>query len=145
MNLKLNPEQQEYLKTLKGKKKKRKFIIDCIIEQVESKRKSVKISELPQVEIPKDKYFILTNFKKPKEQLITRENLKEIGFVDDIEKVVFPINEGIDLQFYYHSAYNDDFITLCINYEELEDSQHVELKEVNTIEKVKVLIRFLGK
>ena len=35
MNLKLNPEQQEYLRTLKGKKKKRKFILDCIIEQVE--------------------------------------------------------------------------------------------------------------
>ena len=39
MNLILSPEQQEYLKTLKGKKKKRKFILDCIIEQVEGERK----------------------------------------------------------------------------------------------------------
>ena len=55
----LTTEQQEYLRTLKGKKKKRKFILDCIIKQVESKRKSVKISELPQVNFPNNGDAIL--------------------------------------------------------------------------------------
>ena len=99
MNLELNSDQQEYLKTLKGKKKKRKFILDCIIEQVESKRKSVKISELPQVEIPKDKDFILVplGYMTPSDEefKIMLENAKKEAEINDKKKEMIKLVEDM--------------------------------------------------
>ncbi len=35
MKLKLNPEQIAYLKSLDSKKKKRKFLLDCLVDNIE--------------------------------------------------------------------------------------------------------------
>jgi len=36
MKLKLNLEQIAYLKSLDSKKKKRKFLLDCLVEEIEN-------------------------------------------------------------------------------------------------------------
>lgn len=60
----LNEEQKDYLKTLESKKKRRKFFLDCLIQNVlSSEVKSTKISDFPSKE------FISTNnyFKENEE------------------------------------------------------------------------------
>lgn len=60
----LNEEQKDYLKTLESKKKRRKFFLDCLIQNVLSAEvKSTKISDFPSRE------FISTNnyFKENEE------------------------------------------------------------------------------
>jgi len=40
--IKLNPEQLQYLKSLDSKKKKRKFLLDCLVEEIEVKNLKAK-------------------------------------------------------------------------------------------------------
>ena len=43
--IKLNPEQLQYLKSLDSKKKKRKFLLDCLIENIEVENNEIKLDE----------------------------------------------------------------------------------------------------
>lgn len=113
MEIKLNLEQLSYLKSLDSKKKKRKFLLDCLIEDVENfeisellsnqfqfdeKRnfvkvqkpisESVKVSYLPINEFP----FFKVEFSKPNYSnngnMVAYKGIKEklIGESDKIDK-----------------------------------------------------------
>lgn len=73
-----------------------------------------------------------------KDVQITRDNLIDLGFIDNNCYLSLRVNNNIALQFHY-KEYDDDYITICVSGDEFDDSVHYSLTHIKTIEQVKSL------
>lgn len=73
-----------------------------------------------------------------KDVQITRDNLIDLGFIDNNCYLSLRVNNNIALQFHYEER-DDDYITICVSGDEFDDSVHYSLTHIKTIEQVKSL------
>lgn len=69
---------------------------------------------------------------------ITKDNLIDLGFIDNRHYLTLRVNRNIALQFHYDER-DDDFIMMCVSGDEFDDSIHYHLTHIKTIEQVKSL------
>ena len=70
---------------------------------------------------------------------ITKDNLIDLGFIDNRHYLSLRVNKDISLQFHYEEGCNDDYITMCVSNDDFDDSLHYSLTHIKTIEQVKSL------
>lgn len=102
MKIKLNPEQLSYLKSLDSKKKKRKFLLDCLVEEIEFERtETQKINDLFFKELEAKRESLLSDVKKLFSDYESKE--QGISVLCDLSKIGFFIDEDV-LDKYHESA-----------------------------------------
>ncbi len=73
-----------------------------------------------------------------KEVQITKDNLIDLGFIDNRHYLSLRVNRNIALQF-HHKERDDDYIVMCVSGDEFDNSVHYDLTHIKTIEQVKSL------
>ena len=92
MKLKLNPEQLSFLQSLKSKKKKRKFLLDCLVEEIEKKVNPISLSDFlkNQVRTPLD-------YLNRPDKLCVDSNKVYRGIPENLKEPQTPMNFCVEI------------------------------------------------
>jgi len=92
MKLKLNPEQTSFLQSLKSQKKKRKFLLDCLVEEIEKKVNPISLSDFlkNQVRTPLD-------YLNRPDKLCVDSNKVYRGIPENLKEPQTPMNFCVEI------------------------------------------------